>query len=56
MKSGNRIRDIILTFVAIGGVFLWMFDPKVNFLAAFGFGLIGSVYFAFAKSEPTRGF
>ena len=56
MKSGNRIRDIIVTFAAVGGVFLRMIDPKVDFLAAFGFGLIGSVYFAFAKSEPTRGF
>lgn len=43
------IRDIIVTFAAIGGAFLWMIDPKVNFLAAFGFGILGSVYFAFAK-------
>ncbi len=31
---------------AFGGAFLWMIDPRVNLLAAFAFGLLGTTWFA----------
>jgi MFS family permease len=39
------IRDVIVSLAAFGGAFLWNISPTVNFLTAFGFGIIGSVYF-----------
>ena len=39
------IRDVIVSIVAFGGAFLWNISPTVNFLVAFGFGIIGSFYF-----------
>ena len=40
------IRDVIVTFAAVGGAFLWIISPKVNFMTAFAFGIAGSLYFA----------
>jgi hypothetical protein len=31
---------------AFGGAFLWEMSPQVNFLAAFGFGVLGTIWFA----------
>jgi MFS family permease len=39
------IRDVIVSLAAFGGAFLWNISPTVNFLTAFCFGIIGSVYF-----------
>jgi MFS family permease len=39
------MRDVIVSLAAFGGAFLWNISPAVNFLTAFGFGIIGSVYF-----------
>jgi len=39
------VRDVIVSLAAFGGAFLWNISPTVNFLVAFGFGMIGSVYF-----------
>lgn len=39
------IRDIIVSLAAFGGAFLWNISPTVNFLTAFCFGILGSVYF-----------
>jgi len=39
-------RDIIVSIAAFGGAFLWNLSPVANFLAAFGFGLLGTLYFA----------
>ncbi len=39
------IRDVIVSVAAFGGAFLWNISPQVNFLTAFGFGLIGMVFF-----------
>ena len=38
------IRDVIVSIAAFGGAFLWNISPTVNFLVAFGFGIIGSIY------------
>ncbi len=40
------IRDSIVAVAAFGGAFLWMISPSVNFLAAFAFGLLGTIWFA----------
>jgi MFS family permease len=39
-------RDVIVSVAAFGGAFLWNISPTANFLAAFGFGLLGTLYFA----------
>ena len=48
------MRDIIVSLAAFGGAFLWLISPQVNFLTAFGFGVIGTVSFALAGTEPTE--
>ena len=40
------IRDIIVSVAAFGGAFLWMISPTVNFVTAFMFGVLGTIYFA----------
>ena len=39
-------RDVIVSVAAFGGAFLWNIAPAANLLTAFGFGLLGTVYFA----------
>jgi MFS family permease len=39
-------RDVIVSVAAFGGAFLWNLSPAVNFLTAFGCGLLGTLYFA----------
>ncbi len=40
------IRDIVVSVAAFGGAFLWMVSPSTNFWVAFGFGILGTLYFA----------
>lgn len=40
------LRDVVVAFAAFSAGFLWEISPQVNFLIAFGFGLIGTVFFA----------
>ncbi len=49
------MRDIIVSIAAFGGAFLWLISPQVNFLTAFGFGVIGTVSFAIAGTDLTGG-
>jgi MFS family permease len=39
------VRDLVVSFAAFGGAYLWSLSPATNFLAAFGFGVIGTVIF-----------
>ncbi|MCX6093411.1 MAG: MFS transporter [Candidatus Bipolaricaulota bacterium] len=53
------IRDVIVSAAAFGGAFLWSVRPEVNLLTAFGFGVAGTVWFAFrgrdlGRTEPIR--
>ena len=48
------IRDVIVSLAAFGGAFLWNISPMVNFLAAFGFGIIGSAYFLIFGRDLSR--
>ena len=40
------VRDVVVSLAAFGGAFLWMISPEVNFLTAFGFGVLGTIWFA----------
>ncbi len=50
-------RDVVVSLAAFGGALLWKVSPQTNFLAAFGFGLLGTLFFArFGKelgAEPS---
>ncbi len=45
------IRDIIVSVAAFGGAFLWEVSPQANFLGAFGFGVLGTFYYAVWGSD-----
>jgi len=40
------LRDVIVSFAALGGAYLWFVSPQLTLLVAFGFGVIGTVWFA----------
>jgi len=40
------VRDVVVSFAALGGAWLWAIHPRVNLLAAFGFGVLGTLWFA----------
>jgi len=40
------IRDTIVSWAAFGCAFLWDISPATNFLTAFGFGVLGTTWFA----------
>lgn len=45
------IRDIFVALAALGGAFLWQISPQLNLLAAFSFGVIGTLGFAIWGSD-----
>lgn len=40
------LRDVIVAFAAFSGAVLWAVRPELNLLVAFGFGILGTVWFA----------
>ncbi len=40
------LRDIMVSMAAFSAGFLWNVSPRVNFVTAFGFGLLGTLFFA----------
>ena len=46
------IRDAFVAVAAVGGAFLWLVSPEVNFLVAFGFGVLGTVGYPLFGREP----
>lgn len=40
------IRDVVVSVAAFGGAFLWQHSPRLNLLTAFGFGALGTLWFA----------
>ena len=46
------IRDTFVAVAAFGGALLWQLGPEVNFLAAFGFGVLGTVGYLLFGREP----
>lgn len=47
-------RDVIVSLAAFGGAALWAVGPEVNLLVAFGFGVIGTVWFLVRGREQGR--
>jgi MFS family permease len=48
------VRDVIVSFAAFGGAWLWVKSPQTNFLVAAAFGAAGTLYFAvFGRDLPT---
>lgn len=49
------IRDIVVSVAAFGGAFLWNISPGINFLTAFVFGILGTIYFTiYGRDLRTR--
>jgi hypothetical protein len=40
------VRDLIVSIAAFGGAALWAISPTTNLLTAFGFGVVGTVWYA----------
>jgi MFS family permease len=40
------VRDLVVSFAAFGGAYLWSLSPATNLLTAFGFGITGTLLFA----------
>lgn len=40
------LRDVIVSLAAFSAGWLWNISPQANFLTAFGFGLVGTLFFA----------
>ena len=38
-------RDVVVSVAAFGGAYLWILSPATNFVTAFGFGLVGTLFF-----------
>jgi MFS family permease len=45
------IRDVVVSMAAFGGALLWRISPATNLLAAFIFGLLGTIAFALLGSD-----
>lgn len=39
-------RDVVVSLAAFGGAYLWSISPATNFMTAFGFGALGTLFFA----------
>lgn len=40
------VRDVLVAFAAFGGALLWRVSPELNLKVAFGFGVLGTLWFA----------
>lgn len=47
-------RDVVVSVAAFGGAFLWQISPTANFLTAFFFGALGTLWFAFRGKDMPR--
>ena len=52
------LRDVVVSVAAFSAGWLWNLSPQANFLTAFGFGVLGTLFFAIfgrdvsAKPKP----
>jgi hypothetical protein len=49
------IRDIVVSVAAFGGAFLWEVSPQANFIGAFFFGVLGTLYYALRGQDERSG-
>jgi len=47
------VRDVLVAFAAFGGALLWRVSPELNLEVAFGFGVIGTLWFAWRGRDFT---
>jgi hypothetical protein len=47
------VRDVLVAFAAFGGALLWRMSPELNLKVAFGFGVIGTLWFAWRGRDFT---
>jgi hypothetical protein len=45
------VRDVLVAFAAFGGALLWSVSPELNLKVAFGFGVLGTLWFAWQGRE-----
>jgi len=51
------LRDVVVSLAAFGGAYLWIIDPEVNLLVAFGFGVLGTCWFSWkGRDLSSRGY
>ena len=49
------VRDLIVSLAAFGGAFLWTVSPQFNFLVAFAFGILATLFLVLkVESAPSR--
>ncbi len=48
------VRDVLVAFAAFGGALLWRISPELNLITAFGFGILGTLWFAWRGSSVAR--
>jgi len=49
------LRDVVVAVAAFGGAFLWEVSPQANFSAAFGFGVLGTIFFMLWGGDDDAG-
>ena len=48
------VRDVVVSFAALSGAWLWAIHPQVNLLVAFAFGVLGTIWFALRGRDLER--
>jgi MFS family permease len=48
------VRDVVVSFAALSGAFLWQANPRWNLLSAFAFGVLGTIWFALRGRDLGR--
>ena len=48
------VRDVVVSFAALSGAWLWAIHPQVNLLTAFAFGVLGTIWFALCGRDLGR--
>ncbi|HNR36287.1 MAG TPA: MFS transporter [Candidatus Hydrogenedentes bacterium] len=44
-------RDVVVSIAAFGGLYLWKIAPEANLIAAFSFGVLGTVWFVLCGKD-----
>lgn len=47
------VRDVLVAFAAFGGALLWSVSPELSLKVAFGFGMAGTLWFAWCGDDGT---
>jgi len=48
------MRDVLVSVSAFASGYLWLASPEVNFVTAFAFGAIGTIWFAVAGKDTSK--